>query len=97
MKTRIWSPPSVPAAPTAVLELERQHRRERSACGCREGFLGLVAGLALSGRNYIAAQGADSSLSRTIFTGIAFGLCGAVAGKSLGLAWAHFRRSTHRR
>ena len=81
---------SLPSSPslTSAAELEPQWR---TACGCREGFLGLLAGLALFTRNYVASYGVEFSLSRTIFAGIAFGLCGAVAGKILGLAWAHFR------
>jgi uncharacterized BrkB/YihY/UPF0761 family membrane protein len=59
-------------------------RSGKAPCGCVEGFIGLLIGLALFARHYLAVPGSEPRL-RTILTGIVFALSGAVVGKVVGL------------
>lgn len=66
-------------------------QNRKAPCGCVEGFAGLLIGLALFARHYGAQPGGGPVL-RTILTGLAFGLSGAVVGKVIGLTWPLVRR-----
>jgi hypothetical protein len=60
-------------------------------CGCVEGAIGLLIGLALFAHTYAASPGNEPWL-RTISTAIGFALGGAAIGKVLGLTWPRLYR-----
>jgi hypothetical protein len=82
--------PSADAGIEARTRLQEKLRELKAACGCREGFLGLLAGIAFFVMHYLILHGHAFTWRRKIVTGVVIGLLSATAGKVLGLAWARY-------
>jgi hypothetical protein len=78
----------------ARAQLQEKLRELKAACGCREGFLGLLAGIAFFTMHYVVLHGQAFTWYQKIVAGVVIGLLSATVGKLLGLAWAHYRYRT---
>ena len=63
--------------------------RRTPHCGCVEGTIGLLIGLGLFVHGYLGTAAPFGV--RTVLTGLAFTLGGAVSGKVAGLAWPRLK------
>jgi len=63
--------------------------RDQTPCGCVEGFIGLMIGLAVFARVNMGSPG--GTWLRTLALAIGYGLGGAVIGKVVGLTRPRFR------
>lgn len=89
---RIW--PSPDAGIEARTRMQEKLRELKAACGCRESFLGLLAGIAFFVMHYMVLHGHAFTWYQKIVAGVAIGLLSATVGKVLGLAWARYRYRT---
>ena len=78
----------------ARAHLQAKLRELKAACGCREGFLGATAGMALFMIHYVVLHGQAFTWYQKIVAGVVIGLLSATVGKLLGLAWARYRYRT---
>ena len=85
---------SADAGIEAKAQLQAKLRELKAACGCREGFLGVLAGMAFFMMHYVVLHGQAFTWYQKIVAGVVIGLLSATVGKLLGLAWARYRYRT---
>jgi hypothetical protein len=86
--------PSADAGIEARTRLQEKLGELKAACGCREGFLGLLAGIAFFVMLYVVLHDHAFTWYQKIVAGVVIGLLSATVGKVFGMAWARYRYRT---